>query len=80
MGPADVAQGEQRIPERRSGLLGALTYRDFRLLWVGGFLINVGYWMQFTSLSLPFAYMLGGAAGLTAIAWVWLARPALRAL
>src|SRR5579872_5299157 len=44
-------RGEVRIPERRPRLWSAFAYRDFRLLWTGLLVSNVGWWMQFTSLT-----------------------------
>ncbi|MBV8600939.1 MAG: MFS transporter [Candidatus Eremiobacteraeota bacterium] len=44
-------RGEERIPERRARLWSAFAYRDFRLLWTGLFVSNIGFWMQFTSLT-----------------------------
>jgi MFS family permease len=41
---------EERIPERRSALLAPFSYRDFRLLWSGLIVSNLGTWMQFTAL------------------------------
>jgi MFS family permease len=38
----DAAQSESR----RSGMFRALSYRDYRLLWAGAFLSNIGTWMQ----------------------------------
>ena len=52
---AGVGGGEVRIPERRAQVWGALAYHDYRILWLGGMLTNVGYWMQFTSLT----YLIG---------------------
>jgi predicted MFS family arabinose efflux permease len=31
---------------RRSGMFRALSYRNFRLFWMGAFLSNIGTWMQ----------------------------------
>ncbi|MGH7659405.1 MAG: MFS transporter [Vulcanimicrobiaceae bacterium] len=42
---------EGRIPERAPRLFSAFAYRDFRLLWTGLLISNVGWWMQFTSLT-----------------------------
>lgn len=42
---------EQRIPERKLRLWSAFAYRDFRLLWFGLAVANIGFWMQFTSLT-----------------------------
>ncbi len=41
---------EPRIPDRRPGFLGAFRYLDFRLLWGGLLVSNLGTWMQFTAL------------------------------
>ncbi|MGA3036316.1 MAG: MFS transporter [Vulcanimicrobiaceae bacterium] len=42
---------EPRIPERKLRLWSAFAHRDFRLLWIGLLISNVGFWMQFTSLT-----------------------------
>jgi MFS family permease len=42
--------GEPRFPGRRPGFLGALRFADFRLLWGGLLVSNLGTWMQFTAL------------------------------
>jgi MFS family permease len=42
---------EPRLPERKLRLWSAFEYRDFRLLWIGLLVANVGFWMQFTSLT-----------------------------
>lgn len=44
------ATSEPRFPDRRPGFLGALRFRDFRLLWGGLLVSNLGTWMQFTAL------------------------------
>ena len=41
---------EPRFPGRRPGFLGALRFADFRLLWGGLLVSNLGTWMQFTAL------------------------------
>ena len=43
-------QAEPRIPDRRPGFLGPFRFHDFRLLWGGLLVGNVGTWMQFTAL------------------------------
>ncbi|GAC1598791.1 MAG: MFS transporter [Candidatus Velthaea sp.] len=44
------APAEPRVPDRRPSVLGTLRYRDFRLLWTGLLVGNLGTWMQFTAL------------------------------
>lgn len=44
------ATSEPQFPDRRPGFLGALAFRDFRLLWGGLLISNLGTWMQFTAL------------------------------
>ena len=39
----------------------ALRYRDFRLLWIGLLVSNLGTWMQFTALGFFVARMAGSA-------------------
>jgi len=45
-----VNDAESRIPDRRPGLLGPFRFHDFRLLWAGLLISNLGTWMQFTAL------------------------------
>jgi MFS family permease len=45
-----VNQAEPRIPDRRPGVLGPFRFKDFRLLWSGLLVSNLGTWMQFTAL------------------------------
>jgi MFS family permease len=41
---------EQAVPKRSASIVAALRYRDFRLLWGGLMISNVGTWMQFTAM------------------------------
>jgi predicted MFS family arabinose efflux permease len=41
---------EQAAPQRRSAILDPFRYRDFRLLWSGLLVSNLGTWMQLTTL------------------------------
>lgn len=41
---------EEALPKRGPGLLGALRFHDFRLLWMGLLVSNLGTWMQFTAI------------------------------
>jgi len=45
-----AALEEAEIPRRRSTLLIPFRFRDFRLLWFGLIVSNLGTWMQFTTL------------------------------
>jgi MFS family permease len=45
-----VTNGEPRIPDSRPGFLGPFRFNDFRLLWGGLLVSNLGTWMQFTAL------------------------------
>jgi MFS family permease len=45
-----VSAAEPRVPDRRPGFFGAFRFRDFRLLWAGLLVSNLGTWMQFTAL------------------------------
>lgn len=45
-----VPQVEPRVPQRRARVAAAFRYRDFRLLWTGLMVGNLGTWMQFTTL------------------------------
>ena len=53
---------EQRIPKRRSSAFEPFRYRDFRLLWFGLLVSNVGTWMQVTALGYLVVKMAGTAA------------------
>jgi MFS family permease len=44
---------------RRASILAALRYRDFRLLWVGLLVSNLGTWMQFTAMGYFVARLAG---------------------
>ncbi len=41
---------EEAPPKRGPGLFGALRFHDFRLLWMGLLVSNLGTWMQFTAI------------------------------
>ncbi|MEA2663193.1 MAG: Transrane secretion effector, partial [Candidatus Eremiobacteraeota bacterium] len=45
-----MSAAEPRVPDRRPGFFGAFRFRDFRLLWAGLLVSNLGTWMQFTAL------------------------------
>jgi MFS family permease len=55
---------EAAIPRRRSTLLEPFRFRDFRLLWMGLIVSNLGTWMQLTAEG----YMVVGLAGSPRIA------------
>ena len=57
---------EPRIPERKLRLWSAFAYRDFRLLWSGLLIANVGFWMQFTSLTYLVGVVLAHSAAQSA--------------
>lgn len=44
---------------KRASILTALRYRDFRLLWIGLLISNLGTWMQFTAMGFFVACMAG---------------------
>jgi MFS family permease len=50
---------EQAVPRRHSSILTPFRYRDFRLLWSGLLVSNLGTWMQLTTLG----YMVVQLAG-----------------
>jgi MFS family permease len=50
-----------RLLERRSTLLDPFRYRDFRLLWSGLIVSNLGTWMQLTSLGYLVVQLAGSA-------------------
>jgi MFS family permease len=41
---------ERELPEHEVGIFAALGFRDFRLLWIGLLVSNLGTWMQFTAI------------------------------
>jgi len=45
-----LSTAEPRIADRRPGFLGPFRFNDFRLLWIGLLVSNLGTWMQFTAL------------------------------
>ncbi|PZR57997.1 MAG: hypothetical protein DLM50_04595 [Candidatus Meridianibacter frigidus] len=53
---------ERPIPRRAPSLLGALRFRDFRLLWFGLLVSNLGTWMQFTASSYLIVKLAGSPA------------------
>jgi MFS family permease len=50
---------ERPIPRRAPSILAALRYRDFRLLWIGLMISNLGTWMQFTAMGYFVAQIAG---------------------
>jgi MFS family permease len=57
---------EQPPPRRRSGFLAPFRYRDYRLLWSGLIVSNLGTWMQLTTLGY-LVVKLAGTARLAAL-------------
>ena len=57
---------EQPVPRRRSGFLAPFRYRDYRLLWSGLIVSNLGTWMQLTTLGY-LVVKLAGTARLAAL-------------
>lgn len=57
---------EQPVPRRRSSFLAPFRYRDFRLLWSGLIVSNLGTWMQLTTLGY-LVVKLAGTARLAAL-------------
>jgi MFS family permease len=53
---------EQPAPRRRSGLFAPFRYRDYRLLWFGLLVSNLGTWMQLTTLGYLVVQLAGSAA------------------
>jgi MFS family permease len=51
-------------PRRRAHVLGTFAFHDFRLLWIGLLVSNLGTWMQFTALG----YYVVKVAGTPALA------------
>ncbi len=61
--------------ERAGGIFVALSYRDYRLLWIGLLVSNVGTWMQYTATGFYVARLAGSphAAALD-LGWLGAAR------
>jgi len=57
-----VREREPRVPDRRPRVLDAFRFRDFRLLWSGLLVSNLGTWMQFTALGYYVASLAPNAA------------------
>ena len=57
-----MSASEPRIPDRRPGTLSTFRFRDFRLLWTGLLVSNLGTWMQFTALGYYVASIAPNAA------------------
>lgn len=53
---------EPRVPDRRPGFWAPFRVKDFRLLWVGLLVSNLGTWMQFTALGYYVAALAPNAA------------------
>jgi MFS family permease len=56
------AQFESKVPRRRSALLAPFAHRDFRLLWFGLLVSNLGTWMQLTAQGYLVVKLAGTAA------------------
>ncbi|HEV2261357.1 MAG TPA: MFS transporter [Candidatus Rubrimentiphilum sp.] len=52
---------ERGIPRRRISIFAALRFRDFRLLWIGLLVSNLGSWMQLTATGYYIAHLAGNA-------------------
>lgn len=52
---------ERSLPRREIGLFSSLRFRDFRLLWVGLLVSNLGSWMQLTATGYFIAKLAGNA-------------------
>ena len=59
---------ETPVPKRGSAIFAALRYRDFRLLWGGLMISNLGTWMQFTAMG----YFVARIAGSPHVAALYL--------
>ncbi len=56
LSPSEAAEGRSA---RGASIFTALLYRDFRLLWLGLLISNLGTWMQFTAMGFFVARMAG---------------------
>jgi len=52
---------ERPLPARRITIFSALRFRDFRLLWIGLLVSNIGSWMQLTATGYFIAQLAGDA-------------------
>lgn len=52
---------ERGVPRRRISIFAALRFRDFRLLWIGLLISNLGSWMQLTATGYYIAQLAGNA-------------------
>ena len=52
---------ERAVPERRISLFSSLRFKDFRLLWSGLLISNLGSWMQLTATGYFIAKLAGDA-------------------
>lgn len=50
---------ERAAPKRGPAILAALRFRDFRLMWIGLLVSNLGTWMQFTAMGYFVAQLAG---------------------
>jgi MFS family permease len=50
---------EPPVPKRSASIFTALRFRDFRLLWIGLMVSNLGTWMQFTAMGFFVARIAG---------------------
>ncbi len=50
---------ERSLPARRITIFSALRFRDFRLLWIGLLISNLGSWMQLTATGYYIAILAG---------------------
>jgi MFS family permease len=53
---------ETRVPRRRATILAPFRFHDFRLLWFGLLISNLGTWMQITTLGYVVVAMAGTAS------------------
>ncbi|HEY8296785.1 MAG TPA: MFS transporter [Candidatus Baltobacteraceae bacterium] len=52
---------ERPVPRRQLSIFASLRFRDFRLLWIGLLVSNLGSWMQLTATSFAIAELAGSA-------------------
>lgn len=52
---------ERTLPKRNVSLLSSLRFKDFRLLWIGLLVSNLGSWMQLTATGYFIAKLAGNA-------------------
>ncbi|HEY8313666.1 MAG TPA: MFS transporter [Candidatus Baltobacteraceae bacterium] len=62
MKPESQTTVERPQPQRNTSIFASLRFRDFRLLWIGLLISNLGSWMQLTATGYFIAKLTGSAS------------------